>query len=224
MNWQDKGYLLTKNKYNENSIIAEFFTENHGKITGIIFGATSKKIKNYLLIGNKFHLNFNSKQEDKIGYFKVEIDRFYTPLYLENKKKLYCIIYAMNILKILTADNQENKNIYFLINNFFDLLNKKDWLVNFIFWELEIFKNLGYDINFNDYVKNTVIDGNKKFIIESSNKIIPNFLVKKEIFVINKNEILSGFKIVGDFLDKTILRPNNINYPTSRYEFINLIK
>ena len=224
MNWQDKGYLLTKNKYNENSIIAEFFTENHGKITGIIFGATSKKIKNYLLIGNKFHLNFNSKQEDKIGYFKVEIDRFYTPLYLENKKKLYCIIYAMNILKILTADNQENKNIYFLINNFFDLLNKKDWLVNFIFWELEIFKNLGYDINFNDYVKNTVIDGNKKFIIESSNKIIPNFLVKKEIFVINKNEILSGFKIVGDYLDKTILRPNNINYPTSRYEFINLIK
>ena len=46
MNWQDKGYLLSKNKYNENSVISEFYTEDHGKISGIIFGGNSKKIKN----------------------------------------------------------------------------------------------------------------------------------------------------------------------------------
>ena len=38
MNWQDKGYLLSLNKYNENSSIAEFFTENNGKVVGVIFG------------------------------------------------------------------------------------------------------------------------------------------------------------------------------------------
>ena len=48
MNWQDKGYLLSLNKYNENSSIAEFYTENNGKIVGVIFGSTSKKIKSYL--------------------------------------------------------------------------------------------------------------------------------------------------------------------------------
>ena len=31
MNWNDSGFLLSKNKYNENSIIAEIFTEHHGK-------------------------------------------------------------------------------------------------------------------------------------------------------------------------------------------------
>ena len=71
MRWQDKGYLLSLNKYNENSAIADFFTENKGKTSGVIFGATSKKIKNYLLIGNKFHLNFTSNQNGKVGYFKV---------------------------------------------------------------------------------------------------------------------------------------------------------
>ena len=44
MQWNDKGYLISKTKYNENSVIAEFFTERHGKCSGIIFGATSKKI------------------------------------------------------------------------------------------------------------------------------------------------------------------------------------
>ena len=40
MKWQDKGYLISLNKYNENSSIAQFLTENHGKTTGIIFGSS----------------------------------------------------------------------------------------------------------------------------------------------------------------------------------------
>ena len=41
-----------------NSIIAEIFTKNHGKTSGIIFGASSKKIKNFLQLGNKLHINY----------------------------------------------------------------------------------------------------------------------------------------------------------------------
>ena len=224
MRWQDKGYLLTLNKYNENSAIAEFFTENNGKVSGVIFGATSKKIKNYLLIGNKFHLNFNFKQDAKLGYFKVEIYEANTPIYLDNKKKLYCIIYTMNIVKILTVENQENKTIYQLLSNFFVLLDNDNWLTNFILWELNFFKSIGYDIDFKNYVKNIIVDGDEKFIVESTNKIIPNFLINNNINPNNEKDIINGFKIVGEFLDKSILKPNNINFPLSRLELGNLIK
>ena len=224
MIWQDKGFLLSLNKYNENSGIAEFFTKKHGKISGVIFGASSKKIKNYLLIGNKFHLNFNIKQDGNNGNFKVEIDKIYTPIFLENKKKLYCIIYAFNLLRILTVENQQNKNIYKLIEDFFEILNKDNWIINIIYWELKIYKNIGYDINFKDYVKNITTKGQNKYIVQSSKKVIPNFLIDKNNTPKNNNEILIGFRIVGDFLDKTILKPNNINYPLSRIEFSNLIK
>ena len=225
MKWQNKGYLLSLNKYNENSAIAEFFTENYGKISGVIFGASSKKIKNYLLIGNKFHLNFSSKQDSRLAYFKVEIDEVKTPLFLDNKKKLFCIIYTMNLVKILTVENQENKNIYQLFSNFFDLLNYNDtWLVNFIFWELNFYKCIGYDIDFKNYVKNVTINGRKKFIVESTNKIIPNFLINNDINSKSENDIIDGFKVVGEFLDKSILKPNNISFPLSRIEFEKLIK
>jgi len=224
MIWQDKGFLLSKNKYNENSIISEFYTENHGKITGVIFGATSKRIKNYLLIGNKFHLNYTSNQDEKAGYFKIEIDKIHTPFFLNDQKKLCCIVYAMNLIKILTVENQQNKNIFNLIDNLFYILKDNDWLIKFIFWELKFYKNIGYDINFSEYVKNISIDGNKRFVVESSKKIIPNFLVNNTNIPENDNEILNGYKIVGDFLEKTILRPNNMNYPISRKEFVNLIK
>ena len=224
MRWQDKGYLLSLNKYNENSAIADFFTENNGKISGLIFGATSKKIKNYLLIGNKFHLNFNLKQDSKLGYFKVEIDEVNTPAYLENKKKLFCIIYTMNIIKILTVENEVNKSIYQLLINFFNSLDKDDWLINFIFWELNFYKCIGYDIDFKNYVESVTIDGETKFVVEPSKKIIPNFLISNDFQVKNNKDIVDGFKIVGEFLDKSILKPNNINYPLSRTELGNLIK
>jgi len=224
MIWQDKGFLLSKNKYNENSVIAEFYTENYGKIIGVIFGASSKKIKNYLLIGNKFHLNFTSNQNGKIGYFKVEIDKIYTPVYFDDQKKLFSIIYAMNLIKILTMENQSNKSIFYLIDNFFEILNKNHWLLNLIFWELKFYKIIGYDINFAEYVKNIEIEGDKKYIVESNKKIIPNFLIDNSIITSDNNEILNGYKVVGDFLDKTILKPNNISYPVTRSEFLNLIK
>ena len=102
MRWDDTGYLLSKNKYNENSVIAEIFTKNHGKVSGIIFGATSKKIKNYLQIGNNLHINFNSKIENKIGYFKVEIQEALSPYFFDNQQKLSCITTATNLIKILS--------------------------------------------------------------------------------------------------------------------------
>ena len=224
MNWQDKGYLLSLNKYNENSSIAEFYTENNGKIVGVIFGSTSKKIKSYLLIGNKFHINSKLREDGRLGYLKVEIDEIKTPVYLENKKKLFCIIYCMNLIKILTVENENNIEIYNLLEKLFKIIELDNWLVEFLYLELNILKSIGYDINFKDYVVDKNINGQTKYIVDSSQKIIPNFLIDKNISPENLKDIYSGFSIVGDFLDKTIIKPNNKNYPTSRNDFINLLK
>ena len=49
-------------------------------------------------------------------------------------------------------------------------------------------------------------------------------IIDNNIVPTNNAEIIIGYNIVGDFLDKTILKPNNISYPIARSEFINLIK
>ena len=82
MTWDDEGFLISKNKYSENSLIVEIFTKNYGKVSGIIFGGTSRKIKNYLQLGNQLYVNYSSKTENKIGNFKIEILKAYTPFFL----------------------------------------------------------------------------------------------------------------------------------------------
>ena len=226
MNWDDTGFLLSKSKYNENSLIAEIFTKNHGKISGIIFGGTSKKIKNYLQIGNRLHVNYSSKSDNRIGYFKVEILNAYSPLYFDHKQKLSCITSATNLIKILTVDSQSNIKVYQIIENLFLILNDKDWLKKYIFWELDLLKVLGYDLELKNLVEKDIVDNKTIYFATSptEKKYVPSFLIEKDIEVNDLNTLLNGLKLVGDYLDKTILKPNNINYPSSRLLFINSLK
>ena len=226
MNWIDQGFLLSKSKYSENSIIAELYTLNKGKVTGIVFGGTSKKIKNYLQIGNRLHVNYNSKNDNRMGLFKIEILNAYSPFYFDHKQKLSCITSAMNLIKILTAEAQANKKVFTLINNLFDLLNDNNWLKRYIFWELELLKLLGYDLELENLVEKGKVDNQTVYFASSYNekKYVPNFLIERDLEVKDINILLSGLRLVGDYLDKTILKPNNLNYPNSRVVFLNSLK
>ena len=226
MNWDDSAYLVSKNRYSENSIIAEVFTENHGKISGIIFGGTSKKIKNYLQIGNKIYVNYNSKSVTRIGYFKVEILKALTPLYFDENQKLSCITSAMHLIKLLTAEAQSNKEIFKLIDKFFEILTSDNWIQKYIFWELELLKLLGYDLELKNMVEKEIVDSEINYFVKSSTekKSIPNFLIDESNPDVNLKNLLKGLKLVSDYLEKNILKPNNLNLPTSRTHFINLLK
>jgi DNA repair protein RecO (recombination protein O) len=60
--------------------------------------------------------------------------------------------------------------------------------------------------------------------LSTEKKIVPNFLIDNDENLNNSKDLLNGLKLVGDFMDKTILKPNNVNYPLSRNQFINSLK
>ena len=226
MIWDDTGFLLSKSRYNENSLISEFFTKNHGKISGIVFGGSSKKIRNYLQIGNQLHINFNSKSENRIGYFKLEIQKALSPIYFDNHQKLSCIISSMSLIRLLTAESQSNTKLFNLIEKFYSVISNDIWLKDFIFWELELLKTLGFDLELENLVTKEIINQKTFYVVKSKveKKIIPNFLIDKKLVVDDLNTLLKGVNLVSDFLEKTILKPNNLSQPISRSHFINTLK
>ena len=52
MNWEDECYLLSKRKFRENANIINVFSKNRGKVSGVVYGGNSRKIKNYLELGD----------------------------------------------------------------------------------------------------------------------------------------------------------------------------
>jgi len=132
----------------------------------------------------------------------------------------------MQLIKLLTAEFQKNEAIFQIIENFYILLKKENWIKNYIFWELELFKLLGYDLELMNLVDKQIINNQTQYVSKSSTqkKIVPSFLLDKNESFVNLSNLLKGLNLVGDFLDKTILKPKNLNQPINRIEFINSLK
>ena len=132
----------------------------------------------------------------------------------------------MNLIKLLTAESEKNKNIFDLIVNFFVFIKKDNWIKDYIYWELELYKTIGYDLQFKDLVNKEKVGNELRYISKSQSekKVIPNFLIEKTQSPEDIATLIRGLKIVSDYLEKTILKPNNLNQPISRLQFINSLK
>ena len=177
MNWQDEGYLLSKHNFNENSIIIEAFTLNHGKYTGIVYGGSSRKQKKNFQTGNKILLDWKSKNENKTGYFKVELLKPISPLYFDDKKKSVCILSATSLLKILLPERQVNKKIYINFENLINNLKLTYWIKLYIEWELSLIKELGYEESSYINHKNSI----KKSLAFNKNLLMENFIIPNKL-------------------------------------------
>ena len=177
MYWTDEGYLLSKNNFDENSIIIETFTLNHGKYIGVVYGGSSRKQKRNFQVGNKILLNWKSKNENRTGYFNVELISPISPFFFDDKKRTACILASTSILKILLPERQINKKIYVSFEKMLLDLKFDNWIRLYLEWELSLIKELGFEdnlkINKNDSVKKALIFNKKLFM---DNFIIPNRL------------------------------------------------
>jgi len=177
MYWTDEGFLLSKNNFDENSILVEAFTLNHGKYTGIVYGGSSRKNKKIFQIGNKILFHWKSKSENRSGYFNIELLSPITPLFFDDKKRSASILSAASILKILLPERQINQNIYYAYEKMLNDLKSENWIELYINWELSLIKELGFetkvDKNFNGNAKKA-LSFNRNLLME--NFVVPNRL------------------------------------------------
>ena len=217
MNWEDDCYLLSKRKFRENANIINIFTKNKGRIDGIVYGGNSRKIRNYLQISNKLFVSHTSKNESKIGYFKTELIKPISPLYFNDKERISALISICSLLNILLPENQPNKQIYNSFENLVNSLNLDNWIILYIFFELNLIKNLGYDTNLPQYKLNNNNKETKKIKIDGYIYEVPNYLIiKKTPEVISKNLIRKSLYFTRHIIMNRFFIPNNIPFPKSR--------
>ena len=211
MYWTDQGYLLSKTNFDENSLIIEVFTSNHGKYNGVVYGGLSRKQKRIFQIGNKILLNWKSKNENKMGYFNVELIRPISPHYFDDKRKSICILAATSILKILLPERQINKKIYNSLDILFNKLESNDWINLYIYWEISLIKELGYSFNLlnNDSNQNKITINDKKYKI-------PELLFKKEGDSLSNDHIREALLFNKNLLIDNFITPNKLKFPLSR--------
>ena len=218
MIWEDECYLLSKRKFRENANIINIFTHKKGKLNGIVYGGTSRKIRNYLQISNKLFVSHTSKSENKIGYFKTELIKPISPLYFNDKERTSALISICSLLNILLPESQPNKRIYVSFEKFINSINHENWIFLYIFFEINLIKDLGYDTNLMEHLNDIKIDKNfYKIKIDGYIYEIPNYLIQKKMpenytnFLIQKSLLFTRQVMLNKFFI-----PNNLIFPKSR--------
>ena len=218
MNWEDECYLLTKRKFRENANIINVLTLKKGKVAGIVYGGNSRKIRNYLQISNKLFVFNNSKNDTKIGYFKTELIKPVSPKYFNDKKRTSALISICSLLNSLLPDSQPHEYIYKSFEKFIDSLSFDNWIILYIFFEINLIKELGFDTNLNIYTDTTSdINSIKKINIDKYDYEVPFFLIKQKIPDEVSNKLIKKSLIfTRTVLYNKFFIPNNIIFPKSR--------
>ena len=217
MNWEDEGFVISKKKFRENAIILEVFTSKFGRVSGIVYGGNSRKIRNFLQLINKIFVVYNSKGDNKIGYFKTELINAISPKYFDNKFKILCLNSLSSILKALLPENQPSQKIYKSLNDLLDSLNKKNWLTSYLNWELNLINNLGYGFNidpkvYENFKKNKILN----IKLDNIEYKIPTFLIFENYEDPDINDIYKGLNFSRTLMENKFFIPNNIPFPYSR--------
>ena len=218
MIWEDECYLLSKRKFRENANIINIFTKEKGKVDGIVYGGTSRKIRNYLQISNKLFVSHSSKNENKIGYFKTELIKPISPLYFNDKERTSALISICSLLNTLLPEAQQNKKIYNSFEKLINSINLENWVFIYIFFELNLIKDLGYDTNLEQYSNDQIKNGDiSKIKIDGYIYEVPNFLILKNIPVkLNNSLIRKSLYFTRNVLQNKFFIPNNLSFPKSR--------
>ena len=217
MNWQDEGYIVGKKKFRENAIVLEVFTKNFGKVSGIVYGGTSRKIKNYLQLANKIFVIFNSKADNKLGYFKTELIEAISPKYFNDQKKTICLNSLSSIIKILLPENEVQKQIYESIDIFFNKFEEKNWPLYYLNWEINLIHDLGFGFSI-DSNKYSSTDENKllNIKVDDIEYKIPSFILFKNFTNANIKDVSDGLNFSRNLMENKFFVPNNLRFPYSR--------
>ena len=218
MNWEDECYLLSKRKFRENANIINVFSQSKGKVSGIVYGGNSRKIRNYLQIANKLFVSHNTKSENKIGYLKTELIKPVSPLYFSDKERTSALISICSLLNVLLPESQPNKNIYNSFEKLVASLNMENWIYLYIFFELNLIKELGYDTNLGkNKFENININDFNKIKIDGYIYEVPNFLILKKIPDKFSNILIKkSLYFTRNVIQNKFFIPNNIIFPKSR--------
>jgi DNA repair protein RecO (recombination protein O) len=221
----DQGIILNIQKHSENSLIIKILSQNYGICSGFVrsSGLLSKKLsfksspyQNFNLVD--FH--WSSKIADNLGFFKIELKKSFLGNIISSKIKLTCLNI---IIAVIDQNILEREPVDKVFYGLFDLLQNLDladdnFLAQYIKFEIELLKALGYGIDLSSCVA-TGVREDLHFVSPKSARAVclkagekyrdkllalPQFLLKNYNTKKDKTttDLLNGLKLSGFFIEK----------------------
>ena len=161
--------------------------------------------------------------------------KFSSALFINNSLKFTALISTLNLIEFTLLENDPEDVLYKYTVELIDkIYDNKNWLKNYVFWELKLLEKIGFGLNLNECVL-TSSKKDLKYVSPTSgcavsssvdkkwiNKLLllPKFLIENDDATIQ--DIINGLKLTQVFLEK-FSQSINKKIPFTRNHFIDNI-
>ena len=236
MEWRDQGMLLSSRPHGETSVIAEVFTEAHGRHAGVIRGGTSRKLASALQPGNTLDVTWRGRLEEHLGTFGVEPVGFRAAALMDDRLSLAGIGSIAALLKFCLPEREPHPSLYAETQTLVDLLAERPegWPRAYLDWEVALLRELGFGLDLSEcavlggaatdltYVSpKTGRAVSRKGAGDWAPKLIPLPPALMEAGGASNAEVAEGLEVTGHFLSSRVAAEiANRPLPGARERFV----
>tara|TARA_B100000686_G_scaffold339543_1_gene413805 strand:- start:2645 stop:3376 length:732 start_codon:yes stop_codon:yes gene_type:complete len=215
MNWTDEGIFLSGRKFGESSSIVSVFTRDKGRHLGLVQGGAGRRLRPVLQLGNILQCRWNSRLEDNLGNFQLELIRPVAAVVMEQPVRLSGVTAICGLIDVLIPERDPCKVLFdHTMALFKSFLSDDDYLMRYILWELDLLTDIGFGLNLEECVVSGVREDlawispksggavSRKAGLPYAGKLLPlpGFIVHGG--KAKRSEILEGFSLTGHFLNR----------------------
>jgi len=232
MNWVDDGIFLGGRKFGESSSIISVLTRENGRHLGLVHGGSGKRLRPVLQAGNILRCEWNARLEESLGKFRIEMLNPLAARVLEQPLQLSGIGSVCGLVEQLLPERDKCASLFEQTKDLLEsFVSGQDYMVKYVFWELDLLAELGFRLNFDSCavtgVKNDLLWVSPKSGCAVSRQagakyakrllMLPAFVVNGSVGTIS--EILNGLKLTGHFLGK-VANINGLQLSSARGRFV----
>ena len=246
MKIEDKGYILSKRKYGDNSLIITLLSKENGKISGFVKNAMSKKNAGVFEIGNLVKFSWYSRLEEGLGQMSIELEKSNFSKFLLNYKKLDLYILVHKMIEICINEREESGDFFRHLGDFINFIDENEDILKcyerYILMECNLLDELGVGFDLSKCASTGEVD-NLVYVSPKTARAVsfdagrpykskllelPEFILKAyngDNFenMVNESDIVKGLKLTGFFLNKNFFNLHNIKLPDVRLSLIDRI-
>jgi DNA repair protein RecO (recombination protein O) len=228
MEWRDEGIVLAVRGHGETSAIAEVFTQAHGRCLGLVRGGRSRHMRPVLQAGNLVSLLWRARLEEHLGNFTLEPVSLRAGFIIENALRLTGLGSLTALAQVL-PEREPHPRLYEAMRIVLEAIDHDElWPALMVRWEMGLLDELGFGL---DLAKCAATGGIEELVYVSPKTgravsrdagqpyreklfSLPDFL--KGGGAASQEEVCSGMKLTGYFLERHVFGPRNVLMPKAR--------
>lgn len=237
MQFQDEGYIINTHKHGENSLILTVVSRSHGKVTGYVRNALSKKKLSTFQLGNLVEFSAFSRVDDNMLTLRVELKTPFAVHFLNDAARLQALTSFCALSTACMPELQNLERFFYYVDSFFNLIDEDNWLTHYSYFEYYLLDFLGIGLDLSECAVTGTTE-NLEYVSPKTGRAVcaeagfpyRDRLYKYPRFILEQNyaptaaELADLLNLTEFFLYKNFFATHNLKFPECRASLTAIIK